>query len=81
MKYLEEIKPIVDRINIKLAEAERLGKIKGMVDDRTDQGKVTIKFENFDISVNPLDFKNLLDSNIASNDIAADLADLKLKAK
>lgn len=81
MKYLEEVRPIIVKIDTKLAEAERLGKIKGMVDDRTDQGKVTIKFEGFEILVDPTEFKKLLDLNISNNDITADLAELKQKAK
>ena len=80
MNY-QEIRPIIERIDTKLAEAERLGKIKGMVDDRTDKGKVMIKFESFEILVDPAEFKKLLDSNITSNDTTADLAELKLKAK
>lgn len=80
MNY-QEIRPIVDRIDTKLAEADRLGKIKILVDDRTDKGKIMIKFETYEILVDPTEFKKLLDVNIASNDTTADLAELKLKAK
>lgn len=80
MNY-NELKIIFDRIEGKVKESERLIKIKLLVDERTDQGLVDIKFEGQEIKVNPTQFKQLIDTNVAQQDTTADFAELKTKAK
>ena len=77
----EEIKPIFDRIQAKVLEIERLNKVKILVDERTEKGLITIKFEGHEMQVSPQDFKNLIDKKITENNPTADFAELKLKAK
>ena len=91
MNY-QELKPIFESIEKKAIETDRLVKMKELVDRRTDkshpekpnelgQDFVVIIFEGQELSVNPIDLKNLIDKNIQDNSLTADFAELKLKAK
>lgn len=80
MKY-EDLKPIFEKIEKKGLETERLEKIKILIDERTDKGKIKIMFEGQELIIDPNDLKAIVNKNVADNDITADLAELKNKVK
>lgn len=78
---IDEIKGIVDRIVRKNEAKKWLEDLLLLIDDRTAAGLIEVEFGKRVLHVDAVDFKKLVDKRIAEQDVTADIAELKQKAK